>query len=298
MGRPTGAAARAPGRGARPFPPLPSNQSPEPRQPIDPYAIPRSRDSRRVLPPWMWLACSYMFFNKLWYVPHLSDIRAGHVRAAFEVPRRAVGDISAYLAELEPERITDGPGHRALRAVRGADPARLRRSGPPDPRVAAVRRVEERRPPLRGVVGGQSDRNGARRGIATLETAERLQSLPRRPRRCEAGSCRPRRCARSRRRRWTVRQRSSSSSRPPRRAREGPQGPVPAGPGCRPARLRSRERPVRGGPQRAGSSGTGATPTGRSAGSSSSRPTPGRGCCRRSRSAPTSCSTGEESGES
>ena len=123
---------------------------------------------------------------------------------------------------LEPERLTTAQATELFGLFARADPARLGRAGPPDPSGGAVRRLEERGPPLGRVVGG-ARRPGPGLGdaMATLETAraprsrcpETTEAL-RNGRAVGAPGTRDRR-----RRRGAARRRSSGCSRPPPPAR-------------------------------------------------------------------------------
>ena len=97
--------------------------------------------------------------------------------AAFE--RAGQRRVSAYLGRARARTGHDGPGHRALPPVRRADPAGLGRSDAPLASGGAVRHMEGRRPPVRGVVAGEGVGTGLGDAIGSLETAERLESLPR-----------------------------------------------------------------------------------------------------------------------
>src|SRR5579862_7337551 len=98
--------------------------------------------------------------------------------AAFEVPRKAVRDISAYLATLEPERITTAQAAELFGLF--AELTRLGSAGQVllTPRVAQsdAWKNEGHRSAASWVA--KATGTGLGEAIATLETAERLQSLP------------------------------------------------------------------------------------------------------------------------
>jgi hypothetical protein len=99
--------------------------------------------------------------------------------APFEVPRRAVKEIAAYLARLEPERITTA--HAAELFGLFAELTRLGSAGQVllTPRVAEsdAWKNEGHRSAASWVA--RATGTGLGDAIATFETAERLQSLPR-----------------------------------------------------------------------------------------------------------------------
>ncbi|HLN41168.1 MAG TPA: DUF222 domain-containing protein [Acidimicrobiales bacterium] len=99
--------------------------------------------------------------------------------AEFEVPRRAVSDISAYLARLEPERITSAQATELFGLF--AELTRLGSAGQVllGPRVAQsdAWKGEGHRSAASWVA--KKTGTGLGDAIATLETAERLRSLPR-----------------------------------------------------------------------------------------------------------------------
>jgi hypothetical protein len=97
----------------------------------------------------------------------------------FEVPRRAVSDISAYLAGLEPERITTAQATELFGLF--AELTRLGSAGQVllSPRVAQsdTWKAEGHRSAASWLA--KKTGTGLGEAIASLETAERLQSLPR-----------------------------------------------------------------------------------------------------------------------
>jgi hypothetical protein len=98
---------------------------------------------------------------------------------AFEVPRKAVSEVSAYLAQLEPERVTTAQATELYRLF--AELTRLGSAG----QVLLSPRVAEsdtwRNEGHRNAASWLAKESGTGLGDAfgTLETAERLESLPR-----------------------------------------------------------------------------------------------------------------------
>jgi hypothetical protein len=106
-------------------------------------------------------------------------VSASPTSAPFEVPRRAVNEIAAYLADLEPERITTTQATELFGLF--AELTRLGSAGQVllTPRVAQsdAWKNEGHRSAASWVA--RATGTGLGDAIATLETAERLQSLPR-----------------------------------------------------------------------------------------------------------------------
>lgn len=104
--------------------------------------------------------------------------RAGKT-VPFEVPRRAVSDISTYLAQLDPERITTAQATELFALF--AELTRLGSAGQVllSPRVAQsdTWRNEGHRSAASWLA--KQTGTGLGEAISSLETAERLQSLPR-----------------------------------------------------------------------------------------------------------------------
>jgi hypothetical protein len=112
-----------------------------------------------------------------WHSLHM--VSASPTSAPFEVPRRAVNEIAAYLADLEPERITTTQATELFGLF--AELTRLGSAGQVllTPRVAQsdAWKNEGHRSAASWVA--RATGTGLGDAIATLETAERLQSLPR-----------------------------------------------------------------------------------------------------------------------